>query len=105
MLTNIIKPGFHDLKYLISKTSLISKTMVFVNKIDNRMAIAAYFYYLLLLKNQDQADILVKTFYSNLKTYIWLEFIEDFWNRKTRIFICTNAIGMYINISNIMQII
>lgn len=78
MITNITKPGFYDLKYLVFKASLIPKTMVFIDKIKNIITIAIYLCYLLLLKNQDQADILIRTFHSNLKTYIQSKFIEYF---------------------------
>lgn len=78
MVTNIIKQGFYHLKYLISKADFILKTIMFVNKIENAIAIAAHFCYLLPPKNQNQINILIKTFYSNLETHTQLEFIEDF---------------------------
>lgn len=105
MVTNITKPGFRDLEYLIPKAGLIPKSMVFADKIDNAMAIAAYLRCLLPPKDQDQADVLVRTFYSNLETHTRSEFMEDFWNRETRILICTDAAGMSINIPNITQVI
>lgn len=46
----IIKLRFSELDFLISKTGLILKTMVFVNKINNTMKITAYLCLLLLLK-------------------------------------------------------
>lgn len=46
----IIKLGFNKLDFLIYKTGLIQKTMVFVNKINNTMIMTAYLCLLLLLK-------------------------------------------------------
>lgn len=42
------KPKFEDLNFLISKARLIFKTIVFVNKINNEIALAACFWNLLL---------------------------------------------------------
>lgn len=51
MVAPIIKPGFYKWDFLILKTSLILKTMVFVNKIDNAVKIVAYLCLLLLLED------------------------------------------------------
>lgn len=81
---------------------MILKTKIFLNKIDNIIIIATYFCYLLLPKNQNKENILLKFFYSNLKTYTWLKFIENFWNKKTKILICTNIVRISVNISIII---
>lgn len=47
----IIKAKFSELDFFIFKISLILKIIVFINKIDNIMKIATYFYLLLLSKN------------------------------------------------------
>lgn len=46
----IIKLRFSELDFLISKTGLILKIMVFINKINNAMKITTYLCLLLLLK-------------------------------------------------------
>lgn len=51
MVINITKLSFYDLKYLILKANLVTKTMIFINKIINIMIIAGYFCCLLSLKN------------------------------------------------------
>lgn len=43
MVNIITKPGFEDLDFLILKARLISKTMVFVDKINNVIALVAHF--------------------------------------------------------------
>ncbi len=43
IVTHILKQGFADLNYLIPKVGIISKTMVFMEKIADVMALAAYF--------------------------------------------------------------
>lgn len=42
MVNTITKPRFEDLNFLIPKTRLISKTMIFVNKINDAIALAVY---------------------------------------------------------------
>lgn len=51
IVTPTIKPGFCELNFLVPKTGLILKTMVFVNKIDNIVQIATYLYLLLSLED------------------------------------------------------
>lgn len=43
IVNTITKPGFEDLDFLISKVRLIFKTIVFVDKIANVIALAACF--------------------------------------------------------------
>lgn len=106
MVAPIIKPRFNKLDFLIFKTSLIPKIMVFVNKINNIMKITAYFCLLLLPKNWKQENILIRMFYSNFEASTCLDFIEDFQtNKDTRILIFTNAARMSVNIPNIIRVI
>lgn len=79
------------------------KIIVFVKKIDNAIKIAIYLNLLLLPKNWKKENILIRTFYSNLQISTCLNFIEDFWNRDTRILIYTNAVKIGVNIPNIIQ--
>ncbi len=53
MVTLITKPSFCELDFLVPKTSLILKTIVFVNKIDNIVKIIIYFRLLLLPDDWD----------------------------------------------------
>lgn len=105
MVAPIIKPGFSELDFLILKTGLIPKTIVFVDKIDNAMKIAAYLCLLLPPENREQENVLIRTFYSNFEVSTCLDFIENFRNRDTGILICTNATGIGINIPNITRVI
>ena len=78
MVTNIAKPGFHDLRFLVPEASLIPKTMLFVDKIDNAIAIAAYLCNLLPPEDRNQGEVLIRTSYSNLETKTRTDFMEDF---------------------------
>ncbi len=51
MVAPITKPRYCELDFLVPKTGLILKTMVFVNKIDDVVKIAAYLYLLLPPEN------------------------------------------------------
>lgn len=53
MIAPITNPGYCELDFLVSKTGLIQKIMIFVNKIDNVVKIAAYLYMLLPIENED----------------------------------------------------
>ena len=105
IITNITNLGFHDLRFLVPEAGLISKTMLFVETIDNAMAIAAYLRHLLPPKNRNQGEVLIKIYYSNLETKTWTDFMEDFWNKDTRILICTNAAEMGVNIPNVTRVV
>lgn len=50
-MVSIIKPKFSKLNFLNFKTGLILKTIVFINKINNILKIAAYYCLLLFLKH------------------------------------------------------
>lgn len=105
MVNSITKPGFQDLDFLIPKAGLISKTMVFVNKIEEGIALAAYLKSLLPPEQRGQGDLLIRTFNSNHETSTRSDFLEDFRTGETRILICTDAAGMGVNIPNITRVI
>lgn len=105
MVTNIINLKFHNLRFLVLKAGLISKTILFLDKMNNAMTIATYLHNLLLLKNCNQGKVLIRTYYSNLETKTQIDFIENFQNKDTRILIYTNTVGMNINIPNIIYVI
>ena len=105
MVTNITNPKFHDLRFLLPKPGLIPKTILFIDKINDTIAIVAHICNLLLSKDHNQGEVLIKTYYSNLKTKIQTDFIEDFQNRDTRILICTDITEMDINIPNVICVV
>lgn len=53
MVVSITKPDYHELDFLVLKIGLISKTIVFVNNIDNVVKIVTYLCLLLLPKDRD----------------------------------------------------
>ena len=78
MVNTITKPRFEDLDFLISKAELIPKTMGFVDKIDNAIALAACLWSLLPSEQRHQGEVLIRTYHLNLETSIQSKFLEDF---------------------------
>ena len=76
-----------------------------MDKMDDAMAIAAYLRNLLPPENRNQEEVLIRIYYSNLETKTQTDFMKDFWNRDIRILICTDAVRMGVNISNITRVI
>lgn len=60
---------------------------------------------LLLSKLQKKAYQIIQTLYFMLETDIKITLLKDFFNRDTRILICTNATDMGIDIPNIKCVI
>lgn len=85
MVNGITKPEFEDLDFLIPKAGLISKTMVFVNKIDDAIALAACLWNLLPPEQRNQGEVLICTYYLNLETSTQSTFLEDFQIEQTQI--------------------
>ncbi len=79
--------------------------MVFVNKIDDAVKITAYLRLLLPSEDQDREEVLIQSFYSNYETSTYVDWMEDFQNGKTRILVCTDVVGMGVNIPNITRVI
>ncbi len=105
IVTPIIKQGFVDLDYLVPKVGIISKTKVFMKKIEDIMALATHLQRLLLPEDCDQGDDLIMTFYSTIEAIIQVDIIEKFWDKKIRILICIDVVEMGVNISNITHVI
>lgn len=97
----ITKPGFEDLRFLIPSDGPIPKTMIFVDNIDDSMTIAALLRAALPKYLRAKGDLLIRTFNSNLETSTRSEFLEDFRNGDTRIWVYTDAAGMGVYIGNI----
>lgn len=83
MVNSITKPGFQDLDFLIPKAGLIPKTIVFVNKIEKGIALAAHLKILLPPEQCGQGDFLIRTFNSNCETSTRSDFLEDFRTEET----------------------
>ena len=54
-----MKPGSCKLDFLVPKTGLILKIMVFVNKIDDAVKIIAYLCLLLLPEDWNRKEVLI----------------------------------------------
>ncbi len=105
MVTHISKQGFGDLDYLVPKVGIIPKTMVFMEKIEDVMALAAHLQRLLPPEDRDRGDDLIMTFHSNMKATTRVDIMENFRNGEIRILICTDTAGMGVNIPNITRVI
>lgn len=105
MIVLITKLSYYELDFLVPKTGLILKTMIFVNKINNAVKIATYFCLLLPLEDQDQEEVLIQLFYSCYEASTYANWMEDFRNKEIKILVCTNAAKMGVNIPNITRMI
>ncbi len=105
MVTHISKQGFGDLDYLVPKVGIIPKTMVFMEKIEDVMALAAHLRRLLPPEDRDRGDDLIMTFHSNMKATTRVDIMENFRNGEIRILIYTDAARMGVNIPNITRVI
>ncbi len=105
MVTHILKQGFGDLDYQVPKMGIIPKTMVFMEKIEDVIALAAHLRRLLRSEDCDCGDNLIMTFHSNMEATIRVDIMEDFRNREIRILICMDAAGIGVNIPNITHVI
>ncbi len=76
----------------------IPKTMIFVDKIEDRIKMAQYLRLLLLKLLRKKRDQIIQTFSSNQESSRREFFMEEFENRNTRILICTDIAGMGVNI-------
>ena len=78
MINTITKPRFEDLDFLIPKARLITKTIVFVDKIDDAIALATRLQSLLPLEQCHQGEVLIRKYHLNLETSTQSTFLEDF---------------------------
>ena len=107
----IWKSGFWDLAFLVPKDGpigLISKTIVFVNKIKNIIRLERYLqsrlpYY---VHNRKQAFVIImQLIISNLDANTKTRAMENFQYENTQTCICTEYAGININILNIIYMI
>lgn len=76
----------------------ISKAMIFVNKIEDRLKIAGYLRSLLLESMHKKRDQIIWILLFNLELSRQEFFIEEFKNGNTHILICTDVFKMGVNI-------
>lgn len=101
----IAKQGFGDLDFRVPRVDIIQKTMIFIEKIEYIMVLAAHLQKLLLRENCDREEDLIMMFYSNIESTIRVDIMENFWNREIKILICKDVVGIGVNISNITYMI
>lgn len=88
MIYFIQKLGFQDLVFLVPRHNSIneiSKTMVFVDKIENAIKLEKYLYLRLpdCIRNGNQAFVVIRSFTSNLDTNIRIKVIENLRHGNT----------------------
>lgn len=79
----------------------IPKTIIFIDKIEDRLKIAKYLWSLLFESMHKKRNQIIWTFSSNQEPSRQEFFIKKFKNRNTYILICIDITGMGVNIRNV----
>ena len=99
---------FHKLAFLVLTTgaiSAISKIMVFINSLDNRVTLANHLRNLLTTYMKKDEVRLIQIFNSILELDIKAQYLEDFRNGDTKIWICTDITRIGVDIENIILVV
>ena len=107
MVTEIKKPRFEELDFLVSPTtgaSAIPKTMIFVDNIKTAGEMATYLQFWLSPRLRKKGVLLIQTFSAILTIESRLQMLEDFRNGNTRIWICTECAGIGLNLRDIQYV-
>ena len=102
-VAKIKKPGYEKLNIFVLSIrglSAIPKTMIFVNNINEKMALTEYLHTKLSHNLKDKAEQVIRCFHLNLSDKSRKLFAKDFFQENTRIEVCTKAAGLSINIPN-----
>lgn len=95
----------NDLNFfiLIAGTALtILKTMVFVDNSNERIVLVNHLHNLHLIYMKNDEERIIRIFTSILEPNAKEEYLKDFRNSDTRIWICMDAAGMEVDIRNII---
>ncbi len=79
--------------------------MIFVDSVEKSRALAIYLQTLLPDKLKDRGKDIIKSFLSILEATTKTNLLEKFLISNTRIIICTDAIGMRVDILDIKCVI
>lgn len=104
LVQEIKKPGYSELDILIPphiSALSIPKTMIFVDKIDEGINMAAYLRSLLDEPTQSRQSKLIQSFSSNNEASTRGRIMDDFANGDTRVLVCTDAAGMGVDIRDV----
>ena len=107
-VAEIKKPGYEELDVFvlsIGRLSAIPKTMIFVDSINEGMALTKYLRTKLSDDLKDKAEQMIRCFHSNLLDKSRKLFAEDFLWGNTHIWVCSEAAGLGINISNVLRMV
>lgn len=109
MIAKIKDPKeFYELAFLVSIASAVSaipKTMVFVDNLDEGVTLANHLRNLLPAHMKKDGERLIQKFNTILESDTKAQYLEDFRYGDTRIWICTNAAGMRVDIGNIVWVV
>ena len=100
------KPGYKELDVFVPSIgglSAISKTMIFVDSINEGIALTKYLRTKLSDNLKDNAEEVIRCFHSNLSDTSKKLFTKDFLWRNIRILVCIKAAGLDINIPNVLR--
>ena len=77
--------------------------MIFVNSINELMALTMYLHTKLLDDLKDKEEKIIRYFHLNLSNKTRKLFAEDFLQGNTCIWVCTKAASLGINIPNVLR--
>lgn len=99
---------FDELVFFIpiaSVVSIILRTMVFVNSLDKRVTLANYLHNLPFTYVKKNRKRLTQIFNSILEPNTKTQYLKNFYNNDTRIWIYIDTAGIRIDIGNIVLIV
>lgn len=106
MVKEIQRPGFEELNFLIPQiggAGAIPKTMLFMDSIEEGMDMAMHLRKLLPEHLRNKGEEIIRVFSSTLRGTTRDDFLRDLELGNTRIWICTDAAGMGINLRDIVR--
>lgn len=99
---------FHKQAFFILTASIaliIPKIMILINNFNKKIKLAIYLQNLFPTYIKSDKKGLIRTFILILKLDIKAKYLKNFHNSNTRIWICTSANNIILNIKNIVCII
>lgn len=103
-IAQIRKQDFEKLDFFVTPTtpaSIIPKTIIFVNNINTAGKLVIYLQSRLSARLCKKANMLIQIFLTNLTVKIRTQFLEDFCNSDTCIWLCIKCAGIDLNLCNI----
>lgn len=99
---------FDELVFLVptaSAASTISKTIIFVNNLDDEMTLVYHLCNLFFTHMKNDKERIIKTFTLVLEPDAKEEYLKDFCNGDIRIWIYMNTVKMGVDIKNVVWVV